>query len=665
MKWAAWRCIIPVRIKQALGRKWPLLGVLFLATFLRLYALDLIDVRYDEASAPQLAYGIARGQLLALAPFSGSVANHPPLFLYLLSLPYLFTRDLLMVAAYRAMLDVIAIALLGWLCVRYFNRRVATVATLLFAVAPWAIQYSRKLSIVTPALFIVILLFGLLEALRRHNPTGWTIAGLGLALCIGSHLTAIYLVPVYALAIFLGWRSLKPLPVILGLLPVCLVAALYLAADASHGFANVQSIMTAMHQGGTVNFDSLNMAFWASGGSHLSDLTDGAFSIWQSQIPAPLNLVDSMQEGLLAVGVISLIGIMVHHFRHSRWRRASVDALLLVWWCVPIVLQLHHDKPLQMHYLIILYPIPFLIMAVLVDEVIRIFRYNTLGSQVLKGLVSVVLLLVVVWQVFTTIRFDDFVSRYNTSTGGYGPPIRSALDVAQMAREQVCTTNCDDGIIIVTPGGDPRVDEWATVFDVILAGVPHRFDNATTGLILRTDSVRYIFTPGSGRAMAELFSHVSAQSVISHSISVRTGSSSAYTYIYINQPKVTGFQPTPQATFTNGIALVGYSTHVGDALTLHVLLHVSHPVRPGTDYHWFSHILVNGQKIAQLDDGGIQPSNWHAGDLLLHWFDIPLPSPVPSRLTALIGCYTYPGLLPVQATLPDGQIVNAITLGIH
>jgi hypothetical protein len=123
-----------------------LASVLILATALRLYRLDLLDLRFDEATALRQAMQIARGEWLPVAPFSGSVANHPPTYLYIMALPYLFTRDFLTVAAYRVLLDVVAIALCWGLCRRFFGSSlgVALIACLLFATAPWAIQFARR-----------------------------------------------------------------------------------------------------------------------------------------------------------------------------------------------------------------------------------------------------------------------------------------------------------------------------------------------------------------------------------------------------------------------------------------------------------------------------------------------------------------------------------------
>jgi 4-amino-4-deoxy-L-arabinose transferase-like glycosyltransferase len=653
-----------LRMVQVVKRQWPFIFVIVLACTLRLYALDLIDVRYDEASAPQLALGIARGQLLAVAPFSGSVANHPPFFLYLLSLPYRFTTDILFVAAYRALLDVAALVLLWWLCERFFNRRVALIAILLFAVAPWAIQYSRKLSIVTPAICTVILLFGLIEVLSRKNPWGWAVAGFGLALSIGSHLTAIYLVPVVAIALLLGWRTLRPIPLLVGLLPVTALIALYLGADAGHDFANIRALLATTQQAATVNLDALNIAFWSSGGAHLSDLTDGAYPIWQAQVPTLFGWIDTLQMALLATGLVYVIYTGARSILRRNWRTMAVYLVLLVWWCVPVGLQLRHNQAIQMHYLLPLYPVPFVVMALFLDRAIGLRKSPRAIPRMISLLALTIGILIVGWQVFTTLRFDQFVARYDTSVGGYGPPVQTALQVAGMARDQKCQPSCSDGVIVVAPGGDPRVNEQATVFDVVLAGTPHRFDNADAGLILRPDNARYIFTPGSDRALHELLIHVPASSVVSHTVTVRNGSQSTYTYVYVNQPSISGFTQAPQVQFANGTALQGYRSNIDSALGLQVLLQVAKVPAGGSDYHWFNHVLSGGEKIAQLDGGGVHPSNWREGDLLLQWFDIPLPVPAPPNLSVRIGSYTYPGLQPVPVTYPDGQVSDGVTVNL-
>jgi hypothetical protein len=618
--------------------------ILGLATFLRLFQLDLIDVRFDEASVPQAALAVARGQFLAVVPFSGSVANHPALMLYILAVPYLFTKNFLVVAGFRAMLDVAAIALTWQMCHRYFGLRVAHVAALLFAVAPWAVQTARKTSGEALPLFSVLLLCGLLEVFVRHNPRGWAWAGWGLALAMGVHLSAWVLLPVALVCMVMGLRTLQLRPVLIGLAPCVLLAAVYFGHDAAHNFTNLTNLTNLFREGKAPQFSLLavDMAQWLSGGTHLSDLTGPAFAQWQAQWPAWLERIDTVQ---LAWFWASVVWCAV-----AAWARKSKALLLLLLWLfIPTLLNVRGSQPVQIHYLLPLLPLQFVLMALAFDwltqQTARYEEEATL-SFALRRLAPVLLLFVpvVLWQLFTTLRFYDFVQRHNTSPGGYGPPLRNAWRMAELARAQMragAVMNAVTDVIVVTPGGDPLVDEPATLFDVLLADVPHRFANAEAGLILRNETAQYIFAPGTARAQAEL-AGVGAKTVLSESVPLRTGSSEYYIYqktAAVNVPAAT------QARWANGVALISATAKLGQPtdvrVRVHTLLRVTQ-LQPTDDFHWFNHVLAGGQKVGQMDGGGVQTRNWRVGDVLLHWFDIAVPTGAARPEVVRLGCYKYP-----------------------
>jgi hypothetical protein len=626
--------------------------VIALAAFMRLNNLDLIDVRFDEASAPQLALSIARGNLLPVAPFSGSVANHPPLFLYALALPYLFTRDFMAIAAWRALLDVLAVALLWWLCRRFFSVRVALVACLLFAVAPWAVQFARKLGILSLPLFQGVLLFGLLEAIQRKNPWGWALAGLGLALSVGAHLTSVYLVPVFAVALVVGRKTLRWKPALAGALPLLALAGVYLGFDAQQGFSNARNLLAGGGGDARWTLDALRMALWTSGGAHLSDLTSRAFPIWQAQAPPALDLIDTLQMALLVLGVALLVA---QCFSRQRFYALGTLIVLLAWLLLPVLLQLRPSRPLQLHYFIPLQPVTYLVMALAVDASIRWMRRlpsprgRGLGGEGVQKLVPViaatVIALIAGWQVFTTYRFTQFIQRHDTTAGGYGPPIRSALAAAALARSAIQDSTTPD-VIVVAPGGDPNVNEPATVFDVLLADVPHRFADANAGLILREDATQYLFAPGTASALDALLQNVDASQVVTRAIQLRAGSDLVYTHVLAPKLKLAPLAEAP-AQWANGVGLLGYRVTLSDSLRLETLARVFRTAPAGENYHWFNHAYRGDQKIGQTDGGGIHPRNWRAGDILMQWFDIALPANVrPDRVR--VGTYVYPDLKPVM-----------------
>lgn len=635
--------------------------VMALAAFLRLYRLDLIDVRFDEASAPQLALSIARGNWLPIAPFSGSVANHPPVYLYLLALPYLFTRDFMAVAAYRALLDVAAIALCWWLCRRFFGARVAFVACVLFAVAPWAVQFARRTWLAPMPLFSTLLLFGLLEAIWRRNPWGWAVAGWGLALSIGAHLAALYLVLVVLAALLVGRATLRPAPCLVGALPLVALAGVYLGFDAGQNFNNLRNLLGAASGQATASLDALRFTLWLSGGTHLSDLTGGAFAIWQAQTPAALGWIDTLQMAWLVAGVGMLVVLLA---RRPAVYPAAVIIVLLAWLVLPVALQTRTSRPLQLHYFTAFYPLTFVAMALGLDAFLRLAHLPR-GNEAVKTAGCVTLprapvalgvvggALIVGWQIFTTLRFTQFIQAYDTSQGGYGPPLRSALDATQLARDAIRAGDARE-VIVVAPGGDPSVNEPATVMDVLLADVPHRFADANSGLILREETTQYIITPAGRDAFDRLMQHADADAVV-QMIPLRAGSDDAYIYARVNRAQLKSLIQHP-AQWENGVGMLGYRVAGTDTLLLSYYLRVFREASPGVDYHWFNHLYHGGVKFTALDGGGIHPSNWRVGDILLHHFAIPMPDDAPARpYTLRMGAYLYPQLKNVLLLDAEGR----------
>jgi len=642
--------------------------VVALAAALRLHRLDLIDVRFDEASAPQLAMGIARGDWLPVAPFSGSVANHPPTYLYLLALPYLFTRDFMTIAVYRALLDVAAIAACWWLCRRFFEAahfahaipRIAFIACLLFAVAPWAIQFARRTWLAPVPLFQVVLLFGLLEAVVRRNPWGWAVAGWGLALSAGAHLAAIYLIPVVLVALIVGRATLRLPPCLVGLLPLLILVGSYLAFDAGQSFRNVRALLGAA--GSTANWsaDAVRFALWASGSAHLSDLTGGAYPAWRAQAWEAFGWIDALPMALLA----SSAGLLVIRLaRQPLWRAAPGIVVLLAWLALPVALQLRPSRPLQMHYFVTLYPAPFIVMALGLDVVATALRTSATRSTAAWASACLVAL-VVGWQVLTTFRFTEFIQRHDTSRGGYGPPVRSALDAASLARDAIRAGLARD-VIVVTMGGDPRINGPATVMDVLLADLPHRFADAGAGLILREDAAQYIITPDAQAALDLLLRHADAGAVVRR-VPLQVGRQEAYTYVRVNFARLLAVRPWP-AQWENGVGLLGYRAGQGNPLLMDYYLRVFREAEPGMDYHWFNHLYHGDQRFAALDGGGIHPANWRSGDVLLHRFAISLPDDAPARPYRLrMGAYRYPQVQNIMVLDAQGRpTTDHVTLNIE
>ena len=674
----------------------PFVFIIILATVLRLYQLDLIDVRFDEASALQSALAITHGQFVAFAPHSGSVANHPPVYLYVLALPYLLTRNMLVIAGYRVLLDVCAIGLTHALCVRYFNRRAAFFTALFYTLSPWAIQLARRTWLAPLSLWGVLLLWGLLEVVQRHNPHGWALTGIAFALAIGTHLSAIYVLPVVLAVAVWQWRTLRLRPLLLGLLPMALLMAIYLAYDAQHDFANVRAVLGGAAQSlpREWSLNSLRFAFWLSGGNHLSDLTGPAFAAWQVQWPDWLGWIDILQMAVLGAFFMLFVvrqftptptlphasegigegtdspspAIPIAGEGWGGGRFTSPVILLALWFVVPVLLQLRPSQPLQLHYLLPLYPAQFVMMGWAVARLTTDGRPPTtdlrLWRSVVGGLLVLTLVLILVWQLAITIRFTDFIAQHNTAAGGYGEPARTGLAAAQAARAGIQAGMYRD-VIVVAPGGDPQVNEAATIMDVFLADVPHRFVNAEAGLILRGEPTQYLFTPGSAAALSRLTQLLPAGDVLTQTFKFRADDPRTYVYAQV-RPVALDVQRVAAGVghWAYGVDLIGYRTQrIDDTLLFETFASVTQAPPAGADVHWFTHVLNAGrQKLAQLDGGGVPPNNWRVGDVLWHWYDLPLARDA-TIAKIRIGSYRYPSLEPVSVLDAAGNpIADSVEL---
>jgi 4-amino-4-deoxy-L-arabinose transferase-like glycosyltransferase len=127
-----------------------LLAILAVAALARWWRLDLMEFKADEAQACRLAYQVIdalRGD--APLPLTGLMASvtvpNPPLFIYILALPLLVWPNPLAAALFIAGANVAAVAVCYLIGRRYFSPFVALGAAALYALAPWAVIFSRKI----------------------------------------------------------------------------------------------------------------------------------------------------------------------------------------------------------------------------------------------------------------------------------------------------------------------------------------------------------------------------------------------------------------------------------------------------------------------------------------------------------------------------------------
>lgn len=122
------------------------LAIVALAAALRLFGLSYAEYRGDDVDMVNAAYAaLQHGWLQSHGLISSIPVDNGPVAMWLLMLPLALTGSLLAAHVWVALLNVASVALCFGFVRTTWNRRLAVVATLLYAVSPWAVVYSRRL----------------------------------------------------------------------------------------------------------------------------------------------------------------------------------------------------------------------------------------------------------------------------------------------------------------------------------------------------------------------------------------------------------------------------------------------------------------------------------------------------------------------------------------
>ena len=149
-----------------------MLVIAALAAWLRLRRIDLVEFKVDEAIAIDMARGVLHGDFPTAGLTSSTGARNPPLLIYLTAIPLAVRDDPLAATAFVALLAVAAVTLTYFVLRPRFGSLVALGAAALFATAPWAVLFGRKVwgQNVLPVVSVGLLwsLFAVLEHRRSR-----------------------------------------------------------------------------------------------------------------------------------------------------------------------------------------------------------------------------------------------------------------------------------------------------------------------------------------------------------------------------------------------------------------------------------------------------------------------------------------------------------------
>jgi 4-amino-4-deoxy-L-arabinose transferase-like glycosyltransferase len=363
---------------------WRLASLVFLASLLlRLAALDQAAFTYDEADAMLRARTVAGGELALAGAMTSWGVQDPPLQVYLLALVARSPDPVVASLALMATLNSLAVLVTYLLAERYYGRRVALIAGLLFAVNPWAVYFGRRAWIQLQPILTTLSLWAALAVVVGGRRVAALPFWVSLAANVQMRLLSLAYAPAALATILLDWRAWLTRWSLLGVVTGAALSVPY----AVYIMTQWPVISRALGEGNRTvateaRHGALEFAWWTLSGLNLL-ATDGQ-TAWLERLGLAMQANGLASLALLALGLAaasSQIAKGVH-------RRSA--AILLVWTIAPLALVAVQSSSLYLHYYVFLMPQLFLVAALGADWLIGRARTMRLIGVALVALVVVV-----------------------------------------------------------------------------------------------------------------------------------------------------------------------------------------------------------------------------------------------------------------------------------
>ena len=361
-------------------KKVVLVLIILLSLFLRLYGLEYSIYDHETVDPILRSQEILSGELY-LGGFGGN-QSFGPLLYYVLILPLLISKTIPFIYGFLGVLNTLSVIFLYFLLKSFFNEDIALVSTLLFAVSPWHIFYSRF--VWNPnflPLFVIIFFYFVFSAYYNRSKSGFLFSIFLFMVMLNFHLSPLAFFPIILMLfyrfrldlrlLFLGFfilfLSLVPL-FIFGGFSTPMEVLNYTYSQNENTF--FQNFLEAI--GIPVMLSTNFYGDYIFGNIILSD-----FFIFVSYFGTFLGLI------LMTLTFIFLIR-----------KKIKSPIILFLWLVLPVLFLLIRNKNISPHYYLILFPVVFIYEGIFISSFFKkkIIRYF-LGIFILIMILSNLLLI--------------------------------------------------------------------------------------------------------------------------------------------------------------------------------------------------------------------------------------------------------------------------------
>ncbi len=614
--------VVLLKFVHSHQRLLAMVAVTLFAIGVRVWQIDLAPFDLDQTAILQTAADALDQHRLPLytgAPLTIG-ARQPPLLALILAIPSGVSHNPALFAALQASLDAIGAGFIFLLALEFRGAMAAAAsAGLLYATAPAAIVYSRKLwnPDFVPCLCAVGL-WGTARFLRRGESRALAVAALAFAVAAELHPTSAVLLLTVVIAAVLRWRDVRWRPLASAAVIVGLTLAPYVYLQTQSGWSDVLAVL---HTSGTprqFNIEAVPTALLLIGG-RFQDIVEAEFQLYNLQPLGSLigqgsfgtsgAAINVAQEPLLwLVLALTLLGIGLAVMKvRSGWLLPLVLAL-------PIAGVIASGQFVQPHYLLALLPPAMALAGIGLAAV----RPRALGLSLLT--------IVIVWRLVDYAAFQANVAQVKVP-GTYGIPMRYSIQAADLATHMEPT-----GPLLIA-----RTEPNSAIFRYLSGGhIPVQAFNSQAALVIPPGGGVYV-AQGSGRAQEALTSLYGPPTA-----SVSDPSGAVVYAVYhlssddsLRLARSSALQPL-HADVGNAVQFTGYRAEGFVAgrpstaiLAWRVLANPS-PAQPGV--RMFAHLLDRSGSVVSTDPDveAFPRQSWQAGDTVLSWFDLNPPMQIPT-----------------------------------
>lgn len=372
------------------------------AAIFRIFSLDLIEFKYDEAfTVFQMEQFFAHPYLMQVGPPQSTGVYNPPLFNYLMVIMSLFSRDPQYLSFVIALLNSIFIVIFYLLVRKPFGNSAAIFSSLLLALSPWSIIFSRKIWI--PDLILPFMVCFLYFYLKRSFLPLFVI----LALLIQMHASGLFFAIATILLFILAREKFNPKQAFLGFMIGLIPAVPYLIRQLASTPFCIDCVSFLDYEALPKSFDPAVFIrpFQLLWGLNFEVLLGQDFAQFMQTFPYP-----SLVYYPFWLGMFLPIAGSVWLIIQKKYRVLAFYPFL-----IPLLYFLA-KTPSFMHYFAILLPI-----AALLSGLAFKFAWDKLRDNALRVvLLSLTFVFLLSNLVFVT-SFYRFLSAKQVIAGDYGP----------------------------------------------------------------------------------------------------------------------------------------------------------------------------------------------------------------------------------------------------